>query len=83
MPASVVVVDTGNYYPRNRDGRIDGIEDGLTESRWVERQLGRPVVKAFNNIYAQHLHGTRQAGRHARAGSPCRSRATTRPPRPS
>src|SRR4051794_861313 len=51
----VVVVDTGNYYPRERDGRIDGIEGGLTESRWVEQQLGRPVVKAFNNIYAQHL----------------------------
>src|SRR3954452_24752662 len=30
----VVVVDTGNYYPRQRDGRIDGIEDGMTESRW-------------------------------------------------
>src|SRR5437764_1275198 len=52
---NVVVVDTGNYYPRQRDGRIDGIEDGMTESRWVEQQLGRPVVKAFNNIYAQHL----------------------------
>jgi len=52
---NLVVVDTGNYYPRQRDGRIDAIEDGLTESRWVERQLGRPVVKAFNNIYAQHL----------------------------
>jgi predicted dinucleotide-binding enzyme len=51
----LVVVDTGNYYPRQRDGRIDGIEHGLTESRWVERQLGRPVVKAFNNIQAQHL----------------------------
>jgi predicted dinucleotide-binding enzyme len=51
----VVVVDTGNYYPRQRDGRIDGIEQGLTESRWVEKQLGRPVVKAFNNIHAQHL----------------------------
>jgi predicted dinucleotide-binding enzyme len=55
VPDDVVVVDTGNYYPRQRDGRIDGIEDGLTESRWVERQLGRPVVKAFNNIYAAHL----------------------------
>jgi predicted dinucleotide-binding enzyme len=55
VPASVVVVDTGNYYPRQRDGRIAGIEDGATESRWVEQQLGRPVVKAFNNIYAQHL----------------------------
>jgi predicted dinucleotide-binding enzyme len=53
--ADVVVVDTGNYYPRQRDGRIGGIEDGTPESRWVARQLGRPVVKAFNNIYAQHL----------------------------
>jgi len=51
----VVVVDTGNYYPRQRDGRIEAIEAGMPESRWVERQLGRPVVKAFNNIYAQHL----------------------------
>jgi 8-hydroxy-5-deazaflavin:NADPH oxidoreductase len=55
VPDSVVVVDTGNYYPRQRDGRIDGIETGMTESRWVEQQLGRPVVKAFNNIYARHL----------------------------
>jgi len=51
----VVVVDTGNYYPRQRDGRIAEIEDGLPESEWVAKQLGRPVVKAFNNIYAQHL----------------------------
>jgi len=27
-----------------------------TESRWVEKQLGRPVIKAFNNIYAEHLY---------------------------
>ena len=49
------VVDTGNYYPRHRDGKIDDIEAGTPESRWVARQLGRPVIKAFNNIYAQHL----------------------------
>lgn len=55
VPDNVVVVDTGNYYPRQRDGRIDEIEAGIPESRWVEHQLGRPVVKAFNNIYAQHL----------------------------
>jgi predicted dinucleotide-binding enzyme len=55
VPENVVVVDTGNYYPRQRDGRIAEIEEGVTESRWVERQLGRPVVKAFNNIYARHL----------------------------
>jgi 8-hydroxy-5-deazaflavin:NADPH oxidoreductase len=55
VPASVVVIDTGNYYPRDRDGRIEPIEAGMTESRWVETQLHRPVVKAFNNIYARHL----------------------------
>ena len=52
----VVVIDTGNYYPRQRDGRIDAIEEGTPESAWVSEQLGRPgLVKAFNNIYAQHL----------------------------
>ena len=54
-PDTVVVVDTGNYYPRQRDGRIDGIEAGPTESRWVAQQLNRQVIKAFNNIYAEHL----------------------------
>lgn len=59
-----VVVDTGNYYPRERDGRIDEIENGVPESRWVERQLGRPVIKAFNNIHAEHLmnRGNRNGG---------------------
>ncbi|MDQ0010568.1 putative dinucleotide-binding enzyme [Luteibacter jiangsuensis] len=50
-----VVVDTGNYYPRQRDGRIGPIEEGVPESQWVSDRLGRPVVKAFNNIYADHL----------------------------
>jgi len=53
-PADAIVVDTGNYYPQ-RDGYIPEIEAGTTESRWVSQQLGRAVVKAFNNIYAQHL----------------------------
>jgi 8-hydroxy-5-deazaflavin:NADPH oxidoreductase len=55
VPQNVVVIDTGNYYPQQRDGRIDAIEEGTTESRWTSQQLGRPVVKAFNNIYARHL----------------------------
>jgi predicted dinucleotide-binding enzyme len=63
----VVVVDTGNYYPQQRDGRVDAIDDGMVESRWVEKQLGRPVIKAFNNIYADHL---RDYGRPA--GTPGR-----------
>ena len=51
---NAVIVDTGNYYPQ-RDGRLADIESGTTESRWVSQQIGRPVVKAFNNIYAKHL----------------------------
>lgn len=51
----VVVIDTGNYYPQERDGRIEQIEDGMAESRWVEEQLGVSVVKAFNGIQSQHL----------------------------
>jgi predicted dinucleotide-binding enzyme len=54
-PDDLVVIDTGNYYPRQRDGRIAEIEKGMPESRWVETHLGRPVVKAFNNIHAEHL----------------------------
>ena len=55
VSANLIVIDTGNYYPRHRDGRIEGIENGLLESRWVEQQLGHPVIKVFNNIYAEHL----------------------------
>lgn len=55
ISADTAVIDTGNYYPKQRDGKIAAIEAGLPESRWVEQQLGRPVVKVFNNIYAKHL----------------------------
>ncbi|GGE55157.1 hypothetical protein GCM10007276_35200 [Agaricicola taiwanensis] len=51
----VIVVDTGNYYPRERDGRIDEIEDGMAESRWVAKQLGRPVLKAINTLHWRSL----------------------------
>ena len=54
VPADVVVIDTGNYYP-SRDGNIPAIDEGRPESAWVAEQLGRPVVKAFNNIYYQSL----------------------------
>ncbi len=51
----VIVIDTGNYYPQQRDGLIAEIEDGLTESRWVSNQIGYPVVKAFNGIYSANI----------------------------
>lgn len=68
----VAVIDTGNYYPQQRDGKIAGIEDeGLTESRWTERQLGHPVVKAFNGTYAiDILERARPAGAPDRQALP-------------
>ena len=63
VPEDVAVVDTGNYYP-TRDGAIREIEQGMPESVWVSRMLGRPVIKAFNTIPARSLatkgkpHGT-------------------------
>lgn len=67
----VIIVDTGNYYPQQRDGRIDAIEQGMTESRWVAHQLGRPVIKTFNNIYADHLRDNgRPAGTSGRIALP-------------
>ncbi|HET7622332.1 MAG TPA: hypothetical protein VFK39_10550, partial [Gemmatimonadaceae bacterium] len=68
--SDTVVVDTGNYYPQ-RDGRIGAIEEGTAESEWVSEQLGRPVVKAFNNIYAADLlNGGRPAGDPKRVALP-------------
>lgn len=55
VPESVPVVDTSNYYPDLRDPRIAEIDQGMTESVWVTKQIGRPVVKAFNNVLAYAL----------------------------
>jgi 8-hydroxy-5-deazaflavin:NADPH oxidoreductase len=54
-PSSVVVIDIGNYHPELRDGRIDAIDRGMLDSQWVAQQIGRPVIKAFNNIFAKSL----------------------------
>jgi len=64
--SSAVIVDTGNYYP-TRDGSIPAIDNGLADSQWVASVLGRPVIKAFNNIVANSL-----ATRGTAAGSPGR-----------
>ena len=55
VPRSVVVIDIGNYHPELRDGHIDAIDRGMLDSQWVARQIGHPVIKAFNNIFARSL----------------------------
>jgi 8-hydroxy-5-deazaflavin:NADPH oxidoreductase len=49
------VIETNNYYPRERDGLIAEIEAGTPESVWVSEQLGVPVFKVFNGIFWKHL----------------------------
>lgn len=62
VPENVIVVDTSNYYPF-RDADIEEIKNGKVESIWVSEQLGRPVVKAFNNLLAETLaNGGRNTG---------------------
>ena len=65
-----IVIDVGNYYPF-RDGRIDELENGLTESVWVERQIGRSVVKVLNTISSKALTAAgRPAGARDRVALP-------------
>jgi predicted dinucleotide-binding enzyme len=64
-----VVIDTNNYYPQ-RDGHIAELDDeSTTTSELLQAHLpDSHVVKAFNNIYFEHL---RELARPS--GSPERS----------
>jgi predicted dinucleotide-binding enzyme len=53
VPPNVIVIDTNNYYPEMRDGEV--APHDVIDSQWVTEKLGRPVIKVFNNIFAQHL----------------------------
>jgi 8-hydroxy-5-deazaflavin:NADPH oxidoreductase len=55
IPESTPIVDTGNYYPDLRDPHIPELDEGKTESIWVSEQIGRPIIKTFNNILAHSL----------------------------
>jgi predicted dinucleotide-binding enzyme len=66
VASKAIIVDTGNYYP-SRDGQNADIEGGVNDSEWVAKLIGHPVIKAFNNIYAQSL-----ASKALPAGTPNR-----------
>jgi 8-hydroxy-5-deazaflavin:NADPH oxidoreductase len=71
LDRKTVVIDVGNYVPRLRDGHIDAIDAGQTESQWVQAQLRHPVVKAFNTIRPASLASLGQpAGAAARTAIP-------------
>jgi predicted dinucleotide-binding enzyme len=67
-----VVIDTMNYYP-SRDGTIAALEDeSTTTSELLQQALPETrVVKAFNNIFFQHLAAlARPAGAPDRSALP-------------
>lgn len=67
--AGKVVIDTMNYYPE-RDGQIPALDDGTsTSSELLQAHLpSSKVVKAFNNIFFQHLGSlARPSGSHERS----------------
>jgi predicted dinucleotide-binding enzyme len=65
------VLETNNYYPRERDGLIEAIEAGTPESVWVSNLLGTPVFKVFNGIFWKHLlENGKPAGESGRIALP-------------
>jgi predicted dinucleotide-binding enzyme len=59
---NVIIIDTANYYPF-RDGEIEDLKNGKVESVWVAETLGKPVIKAFNNLLAHSLeNGSKPEG---------------------
>lgn len=57
LPDKIVVIDTCNYHPELRDGRIDVLDRGMPDSEWVARHLGHPVVKAFSWLVLDNYLG--------------------------
>ncbi|MEV3907183.1 NADPH-dependent F420 reductase [Streptomyces canus] len=66
VPAETVVIDTANYYPHLNE-HIEAVDNGEVESLWNAKQLGRPVVKAWNAALAET-----QRTRGVPAGTPGR-----------
>jgi predicted dinucleotide-binding enzyme len=54
VASHTTIIDTCNYYPIV-SGVIKDVADGMHESVWVSRQIGRPVVKAYNNLFYRSL----------------------------
>lgn len=54
MRPGTILIDACNYYP-SRDGNIQLLDEGMTESVWISKTLSLPVVKALNNIIALNI----------------------------
>lgn len=67
------VIDTMNYYP-GRDGDIEELERGMPSSQLFQSWVPEAhVVKAFNNIFFQHLAVLARPGGPERSALPIAS----------
>jgi len=61
LPGETVVIDTSNYYPgragyyAGRDPVVSELDQGQSETEWMQKQLGHPLAKAWNNILSETL----------------------------
>ncbi|MPM55510.1 hypothetical protein SDC9_102307 [bioreactor metagenome] len=51
---SVVVIDTGNYFPIF-NGHISELDECPIDSLYVQKSIGTSIIKAFNNLSAEDL----------------------------
>jgi 8-hydroxy-5-deazaflavin:NADPH oxidoreductase len=59
VPDDAVVVDTGNYYPQQRDGRIDAIEDAPPRAGGVPPSAGARETQRRGGTYGPTSGGRR------------------------
>ena len=76
------VIETNNYYPRERDGLIEAIEDGTPESAGSPSSSASPSSRSSTASSGSTCSRTASPPGPPTA-SPCRSPATTRPARRS
>ena len=58
LPKTSIIVDTMNYYPEVRKENFD---ESKPESSWISEQVGRKVIKTFNNVLAHTLENLGKA----------------------
>ena len=58
VASDITVADTSNYFPargRYGAGAVEAILEGQPETAWLQEQWGRPVIRAWNALFAETL----------------------------
>ena len=82
VPSDVVVIDTGNYYPRQRDGRLPGSKKRLARAAGSHSTLGARSLRR-STIFMRSICATGGNLRGLRVALHFRSRVTMQRRKPS